>query len=168
MGDFSERMDVLRKQAHAPARLSAIVTVDQVYAHYQHERADLNHPRGGEAFYLSKPLMALFRDGLADYASHVLHDGGLDSLKRFAEKLSDAVETTAPREFGDLLRSGHPQVTVGGRTEYDRQPHQHRLSSAELRTKDRLRKLPPEIIGYIWWKVMHHQEPPPHLRRRRA
>ena len=51
--------------------------------------------------------------------------------------LSDQVEITAPREWGDLRKSGHPQVTQGGRTIYDRPPKAARLSKEELAAKSR-------------------------------
>ena len=147
--------------------MTAHVVVDQVYAHYQHERMDLRHPRGGGAKYLERPLYDHYDEYLREYANQVLNagDGGLRAMKNAAEHLSDEVETSAPREFGDLLRSGHPSVTQGGLVKYDRAPKQHRLSDGELRAKARLRKLPPELIGWIWWHVMHKQEPPPHLKR---
>jgi hypothetical protein len=161
---FSERMSELRRMTGAPETVHGTVTVDQVYAHYQHERTELHHPRGGGPFYLQRPLFDHFREYLAAYARDVLQDGGWRSVAHSMEHLSDAVEVTAPREFGDLGRSGHPEVRVGERQVYDRDPKQHRLSPAELRLKARLRHLPPALIGYIWWHVMHHQQPPPHLR----
>jgi hypothetical protein len=164
---FSERMTELRRVTGAPQHIHGTVTVDQVYAHYQHERTELHHPRGGGPFYLSKPLFDHFREYLGAYARTVLEDGGQRSMARSMEHLSDAVEIRAPREFGDLGRSGHPEVHVGERQVYDREPHQHRLTDAELKLKARLRKLPPALIGYIWWHVMHHQQPPPHLRGHR-
>lgn len=151
----------------APDRLRGQVTVDQIYAHYQHEHLEFRHPRGGRALYLQAPLYEHYRDYLQDYADNVLRDGGQDAMKRSMEHLSDEVETNAPREFGDLLRSGHPEVQLGERSIYDRPPKQHRLTEYELRAKARLRHLPPELIGWIWWHVMHKQEPPPHLRGRR-
>lgn len=163
---FSERMTELRRQTGAPERLRGQVTVDQVYAHYQHERTELHHPRGGGPFYLAKPLFDHFREYLGQYARTVLDDGGQRAMIHSMEHLADAVEVYAPREFGDLMRSGHPEVYSGPRQVYNRDPKQHRLSEAELRLKNRLRHLPPEIIGYIWWHVMHHQQPPPHLRGR--
>lgn len=164
METFSERIAELRRMTGAPELLRAQVTVDQVYAHFQHEHLEFRHPRGGQALYLQVPLYDHYRDYLEDYAHTVLRDGGQEALKRSAENLSDQVEVHAPREFGDLMRSGHPEVEQGGRTIYDRPPKQHRLTEQELRIKDRLRKLPPELIGYIWWHVMHHQHPPAHLR----
>lgn len=164
---FSERMTELRRMTGAPERLRGQVTVDQVYAHYQHERTELHHPRGGGPFYLSRPLYEHFREYLTAIAHGVLEDGGKREMSRSMEHLADAVEVHAPREFGDLGRSGHPEVFSGERQVYDRDPKQHRLSEYELRLKARLRHLPPELIGYIWWHVLHHQQPPPHLGGRK-
>lgn len=161
---FFARTDLLLEHV-GNQDITARVIVDQVYAHYQHERLDLRHPRGGGAKYLEKPLYDHYGQYLKQYARRVLDDGGQRAMKNAAEHLSDEVEFTAPREFGDLLRSGHPVVTQDGHVIYDRPPKQHRLSEAELRAKARLRHLPPALIGYIWWHVMHHQEPPPHLKR---
>lgn len=160
---FAERIAELRKTVGAPETLRGQVTVDQVYAHYQHEHLEFHHPRGGRALYLQAPLYDHFRDYLEAISRTVLQDGGRREMIRSMEHLSDEVETNAPREFGDLMRSGHPEVKQGERVIYDRDPKQHRLTEAELRIKDRLRKLPPALIGYIWWHVMHHQKPPPHL-----
>jgi len=146
-------------------KITGEVIVDQVYAHYQHERLDLNHPRGGGPLYLTLPLLMNHGDYLGNYADTVLDDGGHKAMQDAMEDLagSGGVETYAPWEFYDLRRSGHPLVRLGWRTIYDRAPRQHRLSPAELRIKARLRKLPPQLIGWIWWHVMHKQEPPPHL-----
>lgn len=118
-------------------RLEGSVTCDQIYAHFQHERTELHHPRGGGPFYLQKPLMDHYRDYLSDYAGTVLHDGGQPAMKRSVEHLSDQVEITAPREWGDLRSSGHPAVEQGGRTIYDRAPKAARLTKEELRAKSR-------------------------------
>ena len=134
---FSERIDALRKIVNSGERLSGTCTVDQVYAHFQHERANLIHPRGGGPFYLQKPLMDGYRDYLEDYAKTVLTDGGQPAMKRSMEHLSDQVELTAPREWNDLPKSGHPQVTVGGRIVYDRAPKVARLTAEELKAKSR-------------------------------
>jgi hypothetical protein len=135
-GTFSARIDELRKRVGSE-KITATVTVDQVYAHYQHERMDLHHPRGGGPKFLERPLTGRYRDYLGDYAKTVLGDGGQPAMRRSAEHLSDQVEVTAPAEFGDLRRSGHPTVTAGGRTLYDRPPKQHRLTAGELRVKSR-------------------------------
>jgi hypothetical protein len=168
---FHDRIEELRRRIGSKeGKITGEVIVDQVYAHYQHERLDLHHPRGGQALYLTMPLMLNHGDYLRDYAETVLDDGGREAMKRSVESLAEdgGVATYAPVEFEDLRRSGHPRVILGhSNVIYDRRPRQHRLSPEELKIKARLRKLPPEIIGYIWWHVMHHQEPPPHLGGRR-
>lgn len=133
---FSERIGVLRERT-GRERVTMSVEVNQVYAHYQHEGLDLHHPRGGRAKYLEGPLYEHYREYLAAYARDVLHDGGVHALERSAEHLSDQVEENAPREWGDLMRSGHPQVTKDELTVYDRPPKVARLSEAELRLKSR-------------------------------
>lgn len=121
----------------APEMLRVQVEVNQVYAHYQEVRDDLHHPRGGRAHYLQSSLFEKFSKYLDDYAHSVLTDGGQPSLKRSAEHLSDQVELHAPREWGDLRTSGHPQVKQGERIIYDRPPKTHRLTEAELKIKSR-------------------------------
>lgn len=170
-GLFHDRIEELRTMTGSrDGRIHGEVIVDQVYAHYQHERLDLNHPRGGGPLYLTMPLLMNHLDYLRDYADTVLDDGGREAMKRSVDDLAGdgGVATFAPVEFDDLRRSGHPRVTLGYyNVIYDREPRQHRLSPEELRIKARLRKLPPALIGWIWWHVMHHQEPPPHLGGRR-
>ena len=78
-----------------------------------------------------------YRDYLGDYAKTVLRDGGQPAMKRSMNHLSDQVEVTAPREWGDLRDSGHAQVTLGGRTVYDRPPKVARLTAQELKAKSR-------------------------------
>jgi hypothetical protein len=136
-GTFSERIAELRRMTGNGQRLEGSVTCDQVYAKYQHEHMELHHPRGGSAKFLERPLFDHYRDYLSDYADTVLHDGGQPAMKRSMEHLSDQVEITAPREWGDLLKSGHPQVTVGDHTVYDRAPKAARLTAEELRAKSR-------------------------------
>lgn len=136
-GTFTARIDELRHRIGDGQRLVGTVEVDQVYSRMQHERLDLMHPRGGGPKFLEKPLMDHFRDYLTDYAKTVLSDGGQPAMKRSMEHLSDQVEVLAPREWGDLRKSGHPQVKLGERTVYDRAPKAARLTKEELRAKSR-------------------------------
>lgn len=162
-GDAVARIEELRHRLGDGGWLKGSVTVDQVYAHYQHEHLFFRHPRGGGPLYLSRPLFENYVGYLMSIGRGMLEDGGIKALGHAMEHLSDQVELRAPVEFADLRRSGHPQVEHHGVTVYDRPPKQHRLSKEELRIKNRLRHLPPEIIGWIWWHVMHKTEPPPHL-----
>jgi hypothetical protein len=169
---FEQRLDVLREMTGCrEGKITGQVTVDQVYAHFQHERTELHHPRGGGPFFLRDPLLENYQEYLERYARQVLveDDGGQRAMADAMEDLAGdgGAGSRAPLDFGDLRRSGHPTVTLGDdHVIYDRAPDQHRLATWELRLKSRLRKLPPALIGYIWWKVMHHQLPPPHLRGR--
>jgi hypothetical protein len=135
-GTFSERIDELRHRVGS-GKLTGSVTVDQRYAQYQHEHMELHHARGGSAKYLQKPLFDHYRNYLNDYAKTVLDDGGQAAMRRSMEHLSDQVEITAPREWGDLRKSGSPKVTQGGRTLYDRPPKAARLTAQELKAKSR-------------------------------
>lgn len=135
---FADRIAHLREMTGSrEGHIRGSVIVDQVYAHYQHEHLEFQHPRGGHAKFLERPLMDHHRDYLADYADTVLHDGGQAAMRRSVEHLSDQVELQAPREWGDLLRSGHPQVFLGERQIFDRPPKVHRLTKEELRVKSR-------------------------------
>ena len=154
-GTFSERIAELRHLVGDGQRLTGSVVVDQVYSHRQHEDLSYRHPRGGSAKFLEKPLMDGYRDYLEDYARTVLADGGQPAMKRSMEHLSDAVELTAPVEFTDLRRSGHPSVTLGGRTVYDRAPKQHRLTAEELRVKSRARMRALQAAGLPWFFTRH-------------
>ena len=136
-GTFSERIDELRKMVGS-GKIEASCEVDQRYAAYQHERLDLRHPRGGQALYLQQPLYENYVKYVEDYAKTVLEDGGHGAMKRTAENLSDQVEEHAPREFDDLRRSGHAQVTVNGEVTYDRPPKVARLTEAQLKAKSRI------------------------------
>lgn len=154
-GTFSERIDALRTMTGRGQRLVGTVVCDQVYAHRQHEELSYRHPRGGGAKYLERPLMDGYRDYLNDYARTVLTDGGQPAMKRSMEHLSDQVEIAAPVEFTDLRRSGHPSVTLGGRTIYDREPKQRRLTEDELRVKSRARMHALQAAGLPWFFTRH-------------
>lgn len=153
-GTAVERLNELRDRTHCGTGwLRGSVTIDQVYAHYQHERADLHHPRGGGPFYLSRPLFDHYGSFLQRLADGYLDDGGERAMAENMEELSDRAELMTPWEFGDLMHSGHPAVTRGGRDVYDRPPKRHRLTPEELRLKSRLRwpTLPERLKGWIYW-----------------
>lgn len=114
--------------------LTGRVTVDQVYAHVQHEdlspRRDgsvvpmkLRHPRGGGAKYLEGPLFDRKDDYLRNLADRALEPNGLeDAMAGNMEDLSTQVEYRAPVDMNVLRRSGHPQVFERNTVVYDRAP----------------------------------------------
>lgn len=138
-GDFTDRMDELLARI-GPGDLEGTVEVDQAYARYQHQTLDLHHPHGGQASYLQGPLMGNLGKYMGMIAATVLEDGGKAGMRDAMEDLAGhgGVATYAPVDWGDLRDSGHPEVTEDGAPVYDRPPHQHRLSAAELEAKYRL------------------------------
>jgi hypothetical protein len=138
-GDFGARIDELMESV-GDGELTASVVVDQVYAKYQHERMDLKHPQGGQAKYLSGPLLQRHQDYLRQLADSVLHGSLVGAMELVAEDLATKqVFDHAPREFQDLRQSGHPRVLNGDMIVYDRAPIVHRLTAAELKLKDKAR-----------------------------
>lgn len=122
-------------------RIRGSVVVDQVYARYQHEGLDFQHPRGGQAKYLEQPLYANVPLYMRDIAARVLPDGHVvQAMVDVVEDLSGQVFDKAPIEFLDLRASAHPTVTQGGIV-YDRPPMQARLTEQQLRAKSKLRRI---------------------------
>lgn len=113
-----------------------------MYARYQHlpEGLDLRHPRGGQALYLSQPLLDNHPRYLQTYADRLLEDGGVGAMIGNVEDLAEngGVAARAPILWSNLRASGHPSVTSDGVTVYDRPPRQHRLSEEELKALYRL------------------------------
>lgn len=107
----------------------------RVYARYQHEGLDLNHPRGGQALYLQQPLFDKHAGYLQSYADKLLEDGGESALIEAMEDLAEdgGVATRAPVLYANLRASGAPSVVSDGVIIYDRPPRQHRLSEEELK-----------------------------------
>lgn len=135
-GDFDDRIRELQARIGG-GRLEGSCEVSQLYAQYQHEGADLRHPRGGQAFYLSTPLFEQY-DGYYQNLADALLDGDLHGAMSDAmENLSGQVERLAPIELGPLHFSGHPVVVDDGATVYDRAPITPRLTEAELRAARR-------------------------------
>lgn len=137
-GTFGDRIDELIESV-GEGKLVGSVVVDQVYAKYQHERMDLQHPRGGQAKYLGGPVLENMHTYMQKLADNVLHGSLTGAMTSNVEALSKEVFDKAPREFWDLRESAHPSVTNDGVPVYDRPPIVHRLSKGELRVKDRLR-----------------------------
>jgi hypothetical protein len=138
-GTFADRIDVLKAMV-GTGDLVGKVVVDQVYARYQHEGLDLRHPRGGQALYLSQPLLENHSRYLQAYADRLLEDGGVGAMVESMENLAEdgGVAVRAPVLYANLRASGRPSVVSDGRTVYDRPPRQHRLSEEELRALYRL------------------------------
>ncbi len=124
--------------------LTGKVEVDQSYALRQHEDPTLNHPRGGEPFYLINPLIENANQYLATLAGEVL--GGdlrgamILNMENLTNKLPDTAPVDAPPNFIKLRFSGSPQVFDNGAKVYHRPPLDPRetpeMKAAEQRLKD--------------------------------
>lgn len=134
MSTFAERIDQLKEMVGS-GDLTGMVEVDQRYAAIQHNSLDFRHPRGGQALYLSQPLMTHRDRYLQHYADRVLSDGGEGAMAENMEDLAEegGVATHAPVLYSNLRASGHPSVTSDGKTVYDRPPRQRRLTDEELK-----------------------------------
>lgn len=144
-GDFFARMDELIEE-HDGGPLTGSVVVDQIYAKYQHERMDLKHPNGGQAKFLSGPLLNKAPQYLQKLAGAVLHGSLKGAMAECMESLSLQVWEKAPRDFWDLRQSGNPRVLEGGAEVYNRQAIVPRLTEQQLREKARLKGM-----GYGGW-----------------
>lgn len=117
--------------------LTGYLTIDQVYAKYQHERADLIHPRGGSAYYLRDTFQARYALYLRKIAKSFLHGDPDEAMSEAMESLDRARIRATPVLYRNLRRSGHTRVYSRGRKVYERLPEQHRLSREELRAQRR-------------------------------
>ena len=133
-GSFADRIDELKAMV-GTGDLVGTCVVDQIYARAQHENLDWKHPRGGQALYLSQPLLENYPRYLQHYADQLLEDGGeyaiIDAMEDLAE--NGGVATHAPVLYVNLRASGHPMVESDGEIIHDREPRQHRLSEEELK-----------------------------------
>lgn len=94
--------------------------------------------------------------------------GGFPTVGESGAAGAWGVAAFAPVEFGNLRKSGHPIVYSPSSTimgdgvpRYDRAPVVERIPEAVLRAQERLTPYPGWLIGYIWWHILGHREPPP-------
>jgi hypothetical protein len=147
-GDFVERAEELRERM-GDGILEGNVTVDQVYALYQHEGADFNHPRGGEAFYLARPLLEGQDIMLGAFAA-VLdgHETAVDVMIGNMMGLADTTPIKAPVEFNVLRQSASPAVIDNGAEVFKLPPAMPRLTQAEL---NEIRRIGEPIVNPAEW-----------------
>lgn len=131
-GDFDARMAELEEQVKG--HWQASTEVDQVYAHYQHEGLEFEHPRGGQAKYLEQPWEAGASGFSQRWADGLLKPEGLkEAATAIAQDGVRMVDEHAPVEFENLKHSGHGAATRDGAVIYDEPPLAGRLSETELK-----------------------------------
>lgn len=120
-GTWDRRTRVLSRRI-GDGVLTGQVVINQRYAAYQHVHQDLRHPRGGQANYLTAPLLAEYRDYMNNLARGLLSGELNTQMARSMESLSDQVAVLAPLETGRLRGSANPRVLDQGAVVYDRPP----------------------------------------------
>lgn len=129
--------------------LEGSVTVDQVYALYQHEGADFEHPRGGEAFYLRRPLLERAPEMLEAFRAVIEGDStAVAVMTTDVESLAGTTPVRAPVEFNVLRQSASPTVIDDGAEVFHRPPLIPRLTQDEL---DAIRAAGEPIINPAEW-----------------
>lgn len=140
MGTFEARTAELADMVGA-GDLTGKVTVDQLYAQFQHEGLDLRHSQGGQAKFLEAPLFANAADYVRSLSKDVLTGGLVEAMTDNMEHLSRQVYELAPIDFGDLKASAAPRVIDGGTVAYNRPANVHRLTDEELDAKRYVKSL---------------------------
>jgi hypothetical protein len=132
-GTFRRRTAMLIDNVGGGKLVGSIV-IDQVYARYQHEKANLHHPHGGGRKFLTTALFDEASVGLNSLAKGVLRGDLNIVMSRVTERTAARAERQAPRELGDLARSATVTTTDRGRVVY-RRKGEPRLTEAQINAK---------------------------------
>ncbi len=141
MKPFAEGVDELIGLV-GTGTLQAEITVNQVYAHYQDDgygphgkpAQAFEHPRGGEANYLSGQFRNEQRmNVLSQWASHVLDGRLISTTIDLARAIKDQVYFRAPREFEFLRNSAAVRVDDDQFLAFFEPAMVPRLSEAEIK-----------------------------------
>lgn len=137
-GNFEERIQTLSRLV-GRGIISLELKVDQVYAAYQHFRADLSHPGGGQAYYMRDAVLSSY-DALYQDVAAELFSGNVQALFiRHGERMAGKTADNTPVELGNLRRSGSVTVKVGGGVIYRRPAAVARMSRSTLNRRKRRR-----------------------------
>lgn len=151
--EFIAKTEEIEKRV-GHGELDGSVTVDQVYALYQHEGADFNHPRGGEAFYLRRPLLENYDLMYAEFAAVIEGDLTADEAMIInVEALSATTPVLAPVEFNVLRQSAAPMVEDNGEVVYYRSAPMPRLTQEQLNA---IRRVGEPIVNPAEWLRQWH------------
>src|SRR6266487_4314370 len=100
MGDFGAKMRELGNLV-GRGKITAKVTVDQIYARRQHETADYAHPGGGQAFFLRDALENTAKAQIEKVADEILKGDVQPSFISYANKLAEESSRLTPVELGN-------------------------------------------------------------------
>lgn len=137
---FSEGVDELKALA-GPGVLEGRISVNQVYARYQDSgfgprgkpAALFDHPRGGQAGYLSGQMKERREEVFSAWARNVLRGTLVPETIRLLRSFSDQVFLRAPREFDILRNSTSLKLTSHGEPLFFEPALMTRLSESEIK-----------------------------------
>ena len=144
---FSEGVDELKKMVGS-GDLVGKIHVDQVYAAYQdgiigsgehhgpHGKPSFafDHPRGGEAMFLSGPVRYRRDEVMQRWANHVLTGRLVPETIDILHTFADDVQMNAPREFEILRNSTSLRLEDDGAPVFDMPALIPRLTESEIKS----------------------------------
>lgn len=138
---FREGVDELKKMVGS-GTLEGKVSVNQVYAHYQDSgegphgkpAIEFNHPRGGQAGYLSGQIPERREAVMSTWARSILRGTLVPETIKILRSFADQVMLRAPAEFDILRNSTSLSLTDHGEPIFDQPALMPRLSEAEIKT----------------------------------
>lgn len=139
-GSFQGRLSELVAKTGSGG-LSGRVVFNQIYAAYQHNSLELNHPQGGQAMFLTNAIVAGTPTMMQRLADAVLDGDLLQAMITNVERTATNASRRAPVEFWDLRKSANPQVRDNGKLVYNRPPEQRRLTEEETKQKVKWRNM---------------------------
>ena len=134
---FAEGVDELKKLVGSGV-LEGKISSNQVYSHYQDSGfgphgKPLNHPRGGQAAYLSGQIPERREGVMSTWARSVLRGTLVPETVKIMRSFADQVMLRAPAEFDILRNSTSLRLTDDKSPVFDQPALIPRLSDAELK-----------------------------------
>lgn len=119
--EFDGRIAELQRRVGS-GKLRGSIVRDLPYAQYQHERLDLNHPRGGGPKYQESALYDGHAAALQRVADSILSGDPEQAMASAMRTINTEAAARAPKETGELAAAGHVSVSSGGRMVVDEPP----------------------------------------------
>lgn len=137
---FAEGVDELKKMVGS-GTLEGRISVNQVYARYQDSgtgpngkpAVEFNHPRGGQAAYLSGQIPERRVDVMSTWARSVLRGTLVPETIKIMRSFADQVMLRAPAEFDILRNSTSLRLTDDGEPVFDLPAIMPRLTETEIK-----------------------------------
>lgn len=137
---FAEGVDELKRMVGS-GTLEGTISVNQVYAHYQDSgegphgkpAIEFDHPRGGQAGYLSGQIPERREGVMSMWARSVLRGTLVPETVKILRSFADQVFLRAPAEFDILRNSTSLRLTDDNSPVFDQPAFMPRLTEAEIK-----------------------------------